>query len=650
MTTRDFNFIVGPEQSTLPTASTPTNDEDTLNKGWLEEHGFCRDAIHCGVANLTALKAITAAVRQDKQIVNVQNVGLYEFDSTDTQTDDGDTIIQPDAGSGRWLKLTAGVGGGGGSQFKFICGEAIDGSSKSKMIALKQENILSLTATNSWIDINEGGGEVSVQILSIDSLYRIYDLGQTSASPGEHDYDLCEEIKDKLNGAGGLALTYDCSYSTSTRLITISASGAFTILLKSGTHGSDNADNNLLQYIGYDDSSDTGSATSHPADDAIEEATAYTTELLGYKTDADYIVKSRNYMGGVEDANNKLAEATGKINTDLSGFTSEVNGSKQYTESAAITITAGVNDDIDFKEGAGAEKNVTLTAGEYLKGSDSNPVKYSELCGEIKTQLESLGAETYTVTFDNNENKFTISATGAFTLLWGTGVNSATNAAETLGWADSDTSSGTSHTSTSAVDHAGEIGEAGTARVKADSVYTGFITSDDKMFAKHSDLSVYDEVYKTPGDWAASPSEKDFSSGSNGIQLHDADYSSNGYGLKLVLDNNSGSKSLYKIRYKTPNGIWQNATSIIDYSTPGNVQATDNFYGGSYFHRSRCAVDENGHGVLALAIYNTTTSLYEVWEYHSTDLDSWSGSLIQQAGVSVYVGGLAIRENKAVKS
>ena len=70
-----------------------------------------------------------------------------------------------------------------------------------------------------------------------------------------------------------------------------------------------------------------------------------------------------------------------------------------------------LNEYIDFDEG-GAELTATLTPGNYSGQT---------LAAEIKTQMDSAGALTYTVTYAESTGLFTIAASGAFTLLWNSG-------------------------------------------------------------------------------------------------------------------------------------------------------------------------------------------------------------------------------------
>ncbi len=59
------------------------------------------------VQDLTALRAVPPALRGDKQqrLVEDENAE-YRFDATGVGADDGDLIIAPDTGTGRWFKIT----------------------------------------------------------------------------------------------------------------------------------------------------------------------------------------------------------------------------------------------------------------------------------------------------------------------------------------------------------------------------------------------------------------------------------------------------------------------------------------------------------------------------------------------------------------
>jgi len=92
------------------------------------------------------------------------------------------------------------------------------------------------------------------------------------------------------------------------------------------------------------------------------------------------------------------------------------------------------NNKIDFDEG-GAELTATLTASTY----DADT-----LATEIKTQMDAAGGLTYTVSYSDSTNKFTISAGANFTLKWSTGTNASDSVADTIGFATAADDSGAS--------------------------------------------------------------------------------------------------------------------------------------------------------------------------------------------------------------
>ncbi|MCK5127900.1 MAG: hypothetical protein KAR42_16705 [candidate division Zixibacteria bacterium] len=98
---------------------------------------------------------------------------------------------------------------------------------------------------------------------------------------------------------------------------------------------------------------------------------------------------------------------------------------------------------IDFDEGGG-ELNATLTEGNYNGNS---------LATEIKTQLDAVGAITYTVTYSESTGKFTIAGDANFKLMWKTGTkgsdNTDTHVGTTLGFDDSADDDGAAATFTS---------------------------------------------------------------------------------------------------------------------------------------------------------------------------------------------------------
>lgn len=108
-------------------------------------------------------------------------------------------------------------------------------------------------------------------------------------------------------------------------------------------------------------------------------------------------------------------------------------------------ITAGNNRKIYFDEGGGQLEG-SIIAGSYNANT---------LCAKIKKAMEAVGALTYTVTYDDDTNLFTIAGSGNFVL-----VLSSTTAAiwNSIGWTSGvDTASAASHTAEEMRIHTSEL-------------------------------------------------------------------------------------------------------------------------------------------------------------------------------------------------
>jgi flagellin-like hook-associated protein FlgL len=135
---------------------------------------------------------------------------------------------------------------------------------------------------------------------------------------------------------------------------------------------------------------------------------------------------------------------TGWSAATVLGFSNIANdtGNTTYTGDTAvesITIGVGTNDAIDFKElpdegTLSGELNVTITPGDYST---------VDLASEIEAQMTAESAASgnnivYDVSYDSITGKFTIKENGTtldeLQILWGTGTNSGTSVATTLGY------------------------------------------------------------------------------------------------------------------------------------------------------------------------------------------------------------------------
>lgn len=102
MSVRSYQFVVGAETPTLPTAGTPSASTDTVTKGYVEDHFVQGGA---PVADITALKAIGSSDRADNDAlwVDAENA-FFVFDSASSTTGDDLTVVQPTSGTGRWFR------------------------------------------------------------------------------------------------------------------------------------------------------------------------------------------------------------------------------------------------------------------------------------------------------------------------------------------------------------------------------------------------------------------------------------------------------------------------------------------------------------------------------------------------------------------
>lgn len=169
MAIRDFKFIVGPETSTLPTASSPTLDDDFVTLGYADDKYARRKSWETVAANPAAVKAIVAADRQDGSIIWVVSLTkFFYFDSASTATGDDVTVITPTAGTGRWLQVVATAAGTGydfivsnpaisGYSTHTTIGGAISAASAGNRILVLRGTYAENVSVNKRLKI-EGGG------------------------------------------------------------------------------------------------------------------------------------------------------------------------------------------------------------------------------------------------------------------------------------------------------------------------------------------------------------------------------------------------------------------------------------------------------------------------------------------------------------
>jgi len=202
--------------------------------------------------------------------------------------------------------------------------------------------------------------------------------------------ELETEIETQLEAATANAVQYTVSYSSSTEKFSIQENGSTLTELQLLWNTGTNSATSAAATIGFDNAADDTAANEYTADNTAGEGTIHLE------------------IGNV--------------------FT--INANNKY---------------IDFEEDNNL-RLATITEGNYT---------VSELEAEIKNQLESAvgGVGTYTVSYDNSTQKFTINASAGVTdldLLWKTGTHGADNAGDSaaslLGFNAEDDEGGGSHT------------------------------------------------------------------------------------------------------------------------------------------------------------------------------------------------------------
>jgi hypothetical protein len=129
-------------------------------------------------------------------------------------------------------------------------------------VTITEDSTFIVASTNKYLDFKEDGGSALVATLTEAS----YPMGEADTESGT----LCEEIKTQLEASG--TGTYTVTFSNVTKKITIAVAGAVSatqFLWKTGTHGSDNADDHSGTLIGFDDTADGISQASNVADNEV---------------------------------------------------------------------------------------------------------------------------------------------------------------------------------------------------------------------------------------------------------------------------------------------------------------------------------------------------------------------------------------------
>ena len=100
MPTQQYDFSTGVETAAAPTTSDPSADADLVPLSYANK-SYAR-----GLATIAAIKALAAAARTDNLPIFCDELNAwFYFDSASSKTGNNVTVLVPDAGSGRWLRL-----------------------------------------------------------------------------------------------------------------------------------------------------------------------------------------------------------------------------------------------------------------------------------------------------------------------------------------------------------------------------------------------------------------------------------------------------------------------------------------------------------------------------------------------------------------
>jgi hypothetical protein len=286
-------------------------------------------------------------------------------------------------------------------------------------------------SSNKYFDFNIGGGELNATVSE-----GTYAPGNTQADSGT----LCEAIYNAIVAAEGVG-TYTVTYSDSTQKFTITRSaGTFNILWKTGTHGSDNTDDHIGTLIGYNDTADDTGSLSYTSDFPVgisghnwnlkisRDKTNYRNRVVvqgGYRLEAynDDIKVADGEQTTFNLAYEPFSPVLVYVDTG-SGFVQKTLGIDNINTGFVIDSN---NKYLDFNIGGG-ELNATVSEGTYAQSGNSQ-ADSGTLCEAIYNAIVAAeGVGTYTVTYSDSTNKFTITrSAGTFNILWKTGTHGSDN-------------------------------------------------------------------------------------------------------------------------------------------------------------------------------------------------------------------------------
>jgi hypothetical protein len=216
-----------------------------------------------------------------------------------------------------------------------------------------------ITASNKYFDFDIGASELNATVAEAE-----YVAGTDQTTSGS----LCEALYNAIVVAEG-AGTYTVSFNSVTAKFSFTRSaGTFNILWKTGTHGSDNADDHIGTIMGYIDTSDDTSALTYTSDNSATAAFVQTWKLqydssveetTGFLVGDFYIGTSTN-----------PADADAALHSDSTNPIQLYDGDLQVvTTGFGIRFADGTK---QISAGVGSAQNTLTSTGTVVINSDTD--------------------------------------------------------------------------------------------------------------------------------------------------------------------------------------------------------------------------------------------------------------------------------------
>lgn len=194
-----------------------------------------------------------------------------------------------------------------------------------------------ITSNNRFINFDEGGGELSAEL----------EIGSFTLD------EMRTQIKTAMDAAG--TDTYTITISRSDRIITISSTGTFSLLLSTGSQ----IGASPFTLLGFTGGADTASAASHSGDSAA-----------GFKYEPQFILQD---FVDDEDFQEKIDSS---VNESADGTLEVVNfGTREFTEMSIKFATNIAQDGKLIKNNPNGVTNLRTFLQEITK---KNPIEFME--------------------------------------------------------------------------------------------------------------------------------------------------------------------------------------------------------------------------------------------------------------------------------